>query len=121
MSRRSASLAAILAVLLHALWPLIAQAKPENSLLTSVCTNDGSTHYVAIDLGDSPLDQRSAVQHEHCALCVFGAERLVVPSAQLPSLPAADSPRLSLAPYSAVLPAFQFAPPAQPRAPPLFS
>ena len=58
---------AIVAMALNALWPLIAQAKP--SLLVPVCTVGGTTHYVEIPGGTTPVDS----QHEHCAFCFAGA------------------------------------------------
>ena len=58
---------AILAMALNALWPLIAQAKP--SLLVPVCTVGGTTHYVEIPGGTTPVDS----QHEHCTFCFAGA------------------------------------------------
>jgi hypothetical protein len=58
---------AILAMALNALWPLIALAKPP--LLVPVCTVGGTTHYVEIPGGTTPVDS----QHEHCAFCFAGA------------------------------------------------
>jgi hypothetical protein len=58
---------AIGAMALQALWPLIAQAKPP--LLVPVCTVGGTTHYVEIPGGTTPVDS----QHEHCTFCFAGA------------------------------------------------
>jgi hypothetical protein len=79
---------AILAISLQAAWPLIAQAKPRQpGHLVPLCTVDGVTHYLEIPGGKAPVEQRSATFHEHCTLCVFGAERLAaVPPAALPPL-----------------------------------
>jgi len=65
--RKLTSWLAILAMALNALWPLIAQAKP--SLLVPVCTVGGTTHYVEIPGGTTPVDS----QHEHCTFCFAGA------------------------------------------------
>ncbi len=63
--KKLASWLAIAAMVLNALWPLIAQAKPP--LLVPVCTVGGETHYVEIPGGATPST------HDHCALCVVGA------------------------------------------------
>jgi hypothetical protein len=65
--RKLATWLAISAMALNALWPLIAQAKP--SLLVPVCTVGGTTHYVEIPGGTTPVDS----QHEHCTFCFAGA------------------------------------------------
>lgn len=65
--RKLTSWLAILAMALNALWPLIAQAKPP--LLVPVCTVGGTTHYVEIPGGTTPVDS----QHEHCTFCFAGA------------------------------------------------
>ncbi|HEX2566254.1 MAG TPA: DUF2946 family protein [Burkholderiales bacterium] len=77
-SRRFAAWAAILAMALQALWPLIAQAKPRSVTLVPVCTVAGVTHYYEVRAGDSPLEQRTASNHEHCAYCSLDGGRLVV-------------------------------------------
>jgi len=111
----------MLAVLLNALWPLLAHAKPAGSLTVPVCTVGGETHYIEIERGDSPLDQRSKAQHDHCKLCVFGAERVTaLPSQQaVLALDAAIDARP--APRSEPLPAFLAFRPEQSRAPPASS
>lgn len=58
---------AIGAMALQTLWPLIAQARP--ATLVPVCTVGGTTHYVEIPGGTTPVDS----QHEHCAFCFAGA------------------------------------------------
>ena len=65
--RKLATWLAISAMALNALWPLIAQAKP--SLLVPVCTVGGTTHYVEVPGGTTPVDSR----HEHCTFCFAGA------------------------------------------------
>ena len=77
--RTSAAWIAIVAIALQALWPLIAQAKPAvPGMRVAVCTAGGVTHYIELEPGESPLERRSAAHHEHCKLCVFGGERVVV-------------------------------------------
>jgi hypothetical protein len=81
MTRRQNRLAAWIAVLamaLNALWPLIAQAKPRSVALVPVCTVQGVTHYIELPGGNSPLDQKSSAQHEHCSYCSFGGERVAL-------------------------------------------
>jgi hypothetical protein len=70
---------AILAMALHAFWPLLAQAKPNSALLVPICSVDGVTHYLELPAGKTPAEQSSA-HHEHCASCSFGGERLALPS-----------------------------------------
>ncbi|HEX6157696.1 MAG TPA: DUF2946 domain-containing protein [Burkholderiales bacterium] len=118
---RTGSLAAILAVLLNALWPLFAHAKPSDSLTVPVCTVGGETHYIEIERGDSPLDKRSQAQHEHCKLCVFAAERTSLPPMQFPVLTVPALPDARPAAQSEVLSAAPSIRPAQSRAPPAAS
>ena len=118
--RNSATWLAILAIALQALWPLIAQAKPAApSVLLPVCSVDGVTHYIELAPSDSPLDQNSAVHHEHCQLCVFGGDRVAaLPAASIPVLVVEtafeDAPVRSVV-ASPETPSYL---PAQPRAPP---
>jgi Protein of unknown function (DUF2946) len=117
---RLAAFAAMLAMALQAFWPLLAQARPRIAgELVPVCTVEGTTHYLELPAGKSPLDERSASHGEHCKLCVFGDGKAVdVSSVDLsvflrtgnteqstatPSVPFHQSPHLL---------------PAQPRAPP---
>lgn len=75
---------AALAIALHALWPLMANARPKSVALVPVCTVEGVTHYLEIPGGKSPLDESSSARHEHCSLCFLG-ERLAPPAhAQVP-------------------------------------
>jgi hypothetical protein len=67
------------AIALNALWPLIANARPQAVALVPVCTVEGITHYIEVPGGKSPLDESSAKQHEHCSFCFVG-ERLALPS-----------------------------------------
>ncbi len=120
--RRFAALAAVLAVTLQALWPLLSHARPkEAALLAPVCTVDGVTHYLEIKPGRTPLDERSASHGEHCKLCVFGGDRdAVLPSAIAPVLVAQSTMpdiRLPAGPPADPLHLLS----ARPRAPPKIS
>jgi hypothetical protein len=67
------------AIALHAFWPLIANARPKSVALVPVCTVEGITHYIEVPGGQSPLDESSSAQHEHCSFCFLG-ERLALPT-----------------------------------------
>ena len=119
---RTAALLAMFAMVLSALWPLISQAKPRvPGAQVPVCTIEGITHYIELPATDTPVEKRSAAHHDHCKMCLFGAERIA-------ALPAAAAPFEPGAAREAVQPPFQaakslssFHPPAQPRAPPAAS
>jgi len=119
---RVAALLALFAMALSALWPLISQAKPRvPGAQVPVCTIEGITHYIELPATDTPVEQRSAAHHDHCKMCVFGAERLAV-------LPVAAAPFEPAVGREAVQPSFQASKPpssshpsAQPRAPPAAS
>jgi len=72
VKRKLGLLLATFAIALHALWPLIAQAKPKSVALVPVCTIGGETHYTEVPLGKSPAEERSASHFEHCSLCTLG-------------------------------------------------
>ena len=78
MSRRRSLPAylAILAIALQALWPLIAQAKPNNVVLVPVCTVQGVTHYVELPKSNAPVEQKTASPHDHCSFCSSGGVAL---------------------------------------------
>jgi len=78
--RRFAALAAVFAITLQALWPLLSHARPQDpSLQVPVCTVDGVTHYIEIKSGKTtPLDERSATHGEHCKLCLLGDGKAVL-------------------------------------------
>jgi hypothetical protein len=117
---RFAALLAILAIAMQALWPLIAQAKPVlPGERVPVCTIEGITHYIELPAPDSAVEKSSAAHHEHCKMCVFGAERLavlpvaaaIVKVAQNPQQPL-DSLREVSSPSPLHRPALARAPPA---------
>jgi hypothetical protein len=118
--RRFAALAAILAIALQALWPLLSHARPKDpSLLVPVCTVEGITHYLEIKAGrTTPLDDRSASHGEHCKLCVLGdGNAFAVSSLDLSAfLLAGDANPETVGPAEPFLEATRL--PTQPRAPP---
>jgi hypothetical protein len=73
---------AALAILLQALWPLLAHARPaETPILVPLCTIDNVTHYLELKTGkQSPLEQRSASHGDHCKLCVLGTDKVFIQS-----------------------------------------
>jgi hypothetical protein len=81
--RRLGHWLAILAIALHAAWPLLANAKPKSVHLVPLCTVEGITHYLEVPGGKSPLDESSTAHHEHCSFCSLGAHAL----AHSPALP----------------------------------
>ena len=122
LHRRLAALAAVLAISLQALWPLIAQAQPRVAgELVPVCTVNGITHYIELPASKTPLEEGSASHGEHCQLCVFGATKAnLVPPSRIVALVSAfsfekpDSQGIS---YQE----FPDYPPTQPRGPPVIS
>lgn len=118
--RKSAAVAAMLALVLQAWWPLVSQAaQRERSERVALCTVQDGTQFLEIRLGQTPLEKRTALHGEHCKLCVSGADRLVAlpPSSVAAPLVVQAGSRpsaLSTAPRSG----FLSHPPAQPRAPP---
>ena len=116
--RRFAALAAMLAIMLQALWPLLSHARPKDPpLLVPVCTVDGVTHYFELKAGKTPLDERTASHGEHCKLCVFGDGNsfAVLGSDFSTFLPAGNALRKT---SQAEPPLEATHLPAQPRAPP---
>jgi hypothetical protein len=123
MRRKLPAWLAILAMALHGLWPLMAQAKPRDpNLLVPLCTINGVTHYVELPASKTPLEQRSALQHEHCKLCFFGAAKLALPPASAtPLLEFEATPAERIASAPADVSSSGSYPPALPRAPPILS
>jgi hypothetical protein len=120
-ARRPIAWLAAFAMALHALWPLLANARPQQApLLVELCTVEGTTHYVELPAGKSPAGEHSPAQH--CKLCTFGAERAFAPPpAQLVAVVQAAPAERACA---AVVPeplSSHCLPPAQPRAPPALS
>jgi len=119
---RTAALLAIFAVALQALWPLLAQAKPTvPGERVPVCTIEGITHYVELPAADTPVEKRSAAHHEHCKMCVFGAEKLAALPVAAPLVAVVTDQDCPLDSVSAVSSSSSLHKPALPRAPPLAS
>jgi hypothetical protein len=114
---------AIVALTLQALWPLLAQAKADGEkLLVPVCTVEGVTHYVQLAGGGSPGDRRPNAVHDHCKLCVFGADRhAAIAPLPFPPLRIAVAAHCAAAPAAALDVACHCSSSAQPRAPPTLS
>lgn len=75
---RFAAFLAALAMALQASWPLLAQARPGIAgVLVPVCSVEGTTHYLELPAGKSPLDERSASHGGHCKLCAVGGGKVV--------------------------------------------
>jgi hypothetical protein len=120
---RIAALLAVLAIALQVFWPLLAQARPRVAgVLVPVCTLDGTTHYLELPPGKSPLDERSASHGEHCKLCVFGdAKSVAVPASDRSAFLLLDDTGQGT---TTIAIPFREPPhrlPAQPRAPPAIS
>ena len=82
--RRLGHWLAILAIALHAAWPLLANARPKSIHLVPLCTVEGITHYLEVPGGNSPLDDSANAHHDHCAFCFLGAGGVVSSHAELP-------------------------------------
>jgi hypothetical protein len=111
---------AAFAVLLQALWPLLAHARPQDAALqVPICAVSGIVHDLEIKLGKTPLDDSSSKQGEHCKLCVFGTAKgvalLATPAPAVPDFASAGQ-KVVLAPVPFSGPASRS--PAHPRAPP---
>jgi len=70
--RRLGRWLAILAIALHAAWPLLANARPKSVHLMPLCTVEGVTHYIELPGGKSPLDESANTHREHCSFCFLG-------------------------------------------------
>lgn len=117
---RLAAAAAILAIALQSLWPLIAQAKPRvPGELIPVCTVNGITHYLELPTSKTPLEQRSSTHGQHCQLCVFGAERsIALPAPNVVLFSSRENLSEEKASQAVLFLESLGHPPAQPRAPP---
>jgi hypothetical protein len=111
--RRPAAFAALLAVALQALWPLLAQARPAQSIPVPLCSVDGTRHEIQLPIGKGQDDKGA----EHCKLCVLGADKPAVANAAPAFAFAAAKPEgLPRYEAAAVRAAASFN--ARPRAPP---
>ncbi len=121
-TRRRLAWIAALAMMLNALWPVIAQAKPGPApTLQEVCTSAG-LQKIAVD-ASAPVDHSSGGKASpHCAFCSFGNDQVALPSARIVAVVHADVAAQPI-PIVRVVPLPE--PPsrssAQPRAPPYSS
>jgi len=87
--RRIGHWLAVLAIALHAAWPLLANARPKSVHLVPLCTVEGITHYAEVPGGSTPLDESANTHRDHCAFCFLGVAGL--PSHVETPLPAAST------------------------------
>src|SRR5215510_10645338 len=119
--RRFPAWLAIVAVALHASWPLAAYAKPTGpALLLELCTSAGAAKSGGAAHAPAPDPPAPGLGHlAHCVFCSAGAERLLgLPNtaASAPPAPAAGADRSGPAVVSPV-PGPSYLP-ARPRGPP---
>lgn len=93
--RRLGHWLAILAIALHAAWPLIANARPKSVHLVPLCTVEGVTHYLEVPGGSTPLDDSANAHHDHCSFCFLGAGALLTTHIAAPVVGAARSERVA--------------------------
>ena len=93
--RRLGHWLAILAIALHAAWPLLANARPKSVHLVPLCTVEGITHYAEVPGGSTPLDDSANAHHDHCAFCFLGASGLPT-HIEVPLVPLCASQRVAL-------------------------
>jgi len=75
--RQLAALAAAFGIALQALWPIIAQARPGDSISVPICSAEGTRHSIELPLGKKQSEKGT----EHCKLCVLGTDKdAVVPA-----------------------------------------
>jgi hypothetical protein len=111
--RRRSALLALLAVLLHALAPLLANAAPVAAVdHIQLCTAQGIVT-VEVESGGAPAGKPAAP--DHCSVCAFQTVIAVIPGAgQLPQAGA----RTLVPVAEQALPRFSSPYTARPRAPP---
>ena len=105
--RRLGHWLAIVAIALHAAWPLLANARPKSVHLVPLCTVEGVTHFIEVPGGTTPLDQSANAHHDHCAFCFLGAGGLLPSHVDVLRSPAIGAERVELGvgalPHSAPL------------------
>ena len=109
-------------MMLNALWPVLAQAKPGPApTLLEVCTSAG-LQKIAVS-GDIPADHSSEGKASpHCAFCSLGTDRVALPSAPLAAVVQEEAVPHAVPVVRVVpLPEFHRRPDARPRAPPVQS
>lgn len=95
--RRLGHWLAVLAIALHAAWPLIANAKPKSVHLVPLCTVEGITHYVEVPGGGSPLDDSTNAHRDHCSFCFLGTVGLLPSHVEAPLLAASATEQVASA------------------------
>lgn len=75
--RHFAGFAAAFGIALQALWPIIAQARPGDSISVPICSAEGVRHSIELPLGRNQTGKSA----EHCKLCVLGDGKAVLHSA----------------------------------------
>ena len=93
--RRLGHWLAILAIALHAAWPLLANARPKSVHLVPLCTVEGITHYAEVPGGSTPLDDSANAHHDHCAFCFLGTAGLLPAHIASPIVAVAASERIA--------------------------
>ena len=94
--RRLGRWLAIVAIALHAAWPLIANARPKSVHLVPLCTVEGVTHYIELPGGKSPLDESANTHREHCSFCFLGVGGLLASHVEAPVAPVSVTERIEL-------------------------
>jgi len=109
------------AMVLNALWPLIANAQPASApLLMEVCTAQGILP--APDGPGAPSESGSRHLQPHCPLCSFGTDKAAAAPSLASGIPVAiASSQATGAATSTAEPRSDSYSPAQPRAPPVIS
>src|SRR5256885_8035536 len=94
--RRLGHWLAVLAIALHAAWPLLANARPKSVHLVPLCTVEGITHFLEVPGGSTPLDDSANAHHDHCSFCFLGAGGLLPSHVEAPFVSVAVSDRIAL-------------------------
>ncbi len=116
-----ASWMAVLVMVLNALWPLVAHARPAGAAgMVEVCTAQGVKFVPGSS--ESPADQGgNAGKHlqPHCPLCSMGGEKPVLGPLTVPPMAIVDLPRLAIpVTLTGIQPGHLLHSRAHPRAPP---
>ena len=94
--RRLGHWLAILAIALHAAWPLLANARPKSVHLVPLCTVEGITHYLEVPGGSTPLDESANTHREHCSFCFLGTVGVLPSHVEVPLTAIDVSERIAL-------------------------
>jgi hypothetical protein len=114
--RRFAALVAAFGIALQALWPVIAQARPANSISVPLCSVDGARHEIELPLGNGQGDKGA----EHCKLCVLGTDKdLAAPATISFDLPLGEEEPIVVTARQSIPGSILSS--AHPRAPPIAS